>query len=54
MVYGRVEKGKEAIALYPNRKRLTMFLDRVKKVFQGSQNVTAMELISKLNPMIRG
>jgi hypothetical protein len=54
MIYSRRGKGTGAIALFPNRKRLLMFLDRIKKVFQEAQNLTAMELICKLNPMIRG
>lgn len=43
-----------AIALYPNKDRLKAFLARIKKVIYGSLNLTAVELISELNPMIRG
>lgn len=43
-----------AIALYPNKDRLKAFLARIKKIIYGSLNLSAVELISELNPMIRG
>ena len=43
-----------AIALYPNRKKVVAFIEKIKKIFRSSQNLTAVELIAKLNPIIRG
>lgn len=54
MIYSRRSRGVGAIALYPNHKRLLMYIDKIKGIFKESQNLSAMELISKLNPVIRG
>lgn len=54
MIYTRRTQKTGAIALYPNRKRLLMFINRIKDVFNKSQTLSATELINKLNPMIRG
>ncbi len=54
VIYSRRMRGAGAIALYPNKKRLMMFVNRLKEVFRKSQNLSAVELIGKLNPMIRG
>ncbi len=52
MIYSRGTSG--AIALYPNRKKMIEFVARIKDIIHESQNLSAMELISKLNPIIRG
>ena len=52
MIYSRKTPG--AIALYPNRKRLIEFISKIADIIRKSQNLSAMELISKLNPIVRG
>jgi len=52
MVYTRERQ--EAIALYPNKDRFLQFLKKIAKIYKDSQNLSAMELISILNPIIRG
>ena len=44
----------EAIALYPNRNKVVAFIEKIKRIFKDSQNLTAVELITKLNPILRG
>lgn len=53
MVYGR-DSRKKVIALYPNRVKVTNFINKLKEIVKSSKNLSAMELISKLNPIIRG
>ncbi len=48
------KKNMEAIALYPNKDRLQTFIGSIKKIIHESQNLPAVELISTLNPKIRG
>lgn len=43
-----------AIAVYPIRENVIAFIRKLKDIFTKSQNDTAMELINKLNPVIRG
>jgi retron-type reverse transcriptase len=43
-----------AIALYPNKDRMRSFIREIKKIIHKSQNKSAVELISQLNPKIRG
>ena len=52
MIYSKHTLG--AIALYPNREKLMKFISHVKDIVHASQNLSAVELISKLNPIIRG
>lgn len=30
------------------------YIQKIKKIYRSSQNLTAVELIAKLNPVIRG
>jgi 5-methylcytosine-specific restriction endonuclease McrA len=53
MVFSR-ENSNNVIALYPNKEKVRNFILKMKQIISDSQNLTAMELISKLNPMIRG
>lgn len=48
------KKAQGAIALYPNKDRLISFLKEIKKIVYEAQNLSAVELISLLNPKIRG
>lgn len=52
MVYGR--DSRRVIALYPNRDKVINFINKLKEIIKSSKNLSAMELISKLNPIIRG
>jgi hypothetical protein len=52
MIYSRQTPA--AIALYPNKKRVNGFILKLKRIFDESQNLSTMELITKLNPIIRG
>jgi len=52
MIYSKRTPG--AIALYPNREKLMKFISHVKGIVHASQNLSAIELINKLNPVIRG
>ena len=51
MVFSR--DSKNVIALYPNKDKVRNFILTLKSIIKDSQNLTAMELISKLNPIIR-
>ena len=46
--------GSEGIALYPNKNKVRDIIRRCKEIFRKSQNLSAAELISKLNPLIGG
>ena len=48
------KKTLEAIAVYPNKGKLQAFIKSIKKIIYESQNLSAVELISILNPKIRG
>lgn len=52
MIY--TNRSQDAIALYPNRDKVLKFISRIKDIVHASQNSSAVELISKLNPVIRG
>ena len=52
MVFSR-ENSNNVIALFPNKEKVRNFILKLKQIISDSQNLTAMELISKLNPMIR-
>ena len=55
MVFSRArENSNNVIALFPNKEKVRNFILKLKQIISDSQNLTAMELISKLNPMIRG
>lgn len=45
---------RSAIALYPNKKKVSGIIEKVREIFRTSSNLTAYELISELNPIIRG
>jgi len=53
MVFSR-ENSNNVIALFPNKEKVRNFILKLKQIISDSQNLTAMELIYKLNPMIRG
>jgi RNA-directed DNA polymerase len=53
MIFSR-ENSNNVIALFPNKEKVRNFILKLKQIISESQNLTAMELISKLNPMIRG
>jgi len=42
------------IALYPNKEKVRNFISKIKTIFKKSTNLTSVELIMKLNPIIRG
>jgi RNA-directed DNA polymerase len=46
--------GSGGIALYPNKNKVRDIIKRCKDIFQKSTNLSAVELISKLNPIIGG
>lgn len=46
--------GLSGIALFPNKEKLRNHIKELKKVFDSGQNMSAYELISKINPIIRG
>ena len=46
--------GKSGIALFPNKDKVKVIIKKLRLIFRLSQNLTAYELISKLNPIIRG
>ena len=46
--------GKSGIALYPNKKKLASIKAKLKGIFRSSSNLSAYELISRVNPIIRG
>jgi|ERR1700675_286476 len=52
MIFTR-ENSNNVIALYPNKEKVRNFILKLKQIIINSQNLTAIELISKLNPMIR-
>lgn len=45
---------KEKVLVFPSRTKVIEFKRKLKKVIVSSQNLTAYELIKKLNPMLRG
>jgi retron-type reverse transcriptase len=47
------ENSNNVIALFPNKEIVRDFILKLKKIISDSQNITAMQLIYKLNPMIR-
>lgn len=42
------------IALYPNKEKVRNFIRKLSQIFSNSNNLSAVELITKLNPIIRG
>jgi group II intron reverse transcriptase/maturase len=42
------------IALYPSKESLNRIFSKIKSIIKLNQNITAYELISRLNPIIRG
>jgi RNA-directed DNA polymerase len=42
------------IALYPNKEKVRNFIRKLYQIFASSNNLSAVELITKLNPIIRG
>lgn len=43
---------KKVIAVYPIRENVITLIRKIKEIFKESQNSSAMELITKLNPII--
>lgn len=52
MIYQKGYVG--GIALYPNKVKVRNFIKKLSSIFRASNNLTAAELITKLNPIIRG
>jgi len=52
MVYRHSDQS--AIAMYPNKKKVSGIILKLREIFRKSSNLTAYELISILNPIIRG
>jgi len=46
--------GQEGIACYPNKEKFLEIRTKIKKIIMNSLNISAYELITKLNPIIRG
>lgn len=46
--------GQSGIALYPNKEKVKEIIRKLKLIFELSQNLSAYELILKLNPIIKG
>ena len=46
--------GRSGVALYPQKRKLKDIKDKLRKIFRASTNISAYELISKVNPIIRG
>lgn len=45
--------GKSGIALYPNKEKVKEIIRKLRLIFELSQNLSAYELILKLNPIIK-
>lgn len=54
MIYSNLRRATAVIAVYPIRENVIAFIRELKSIFVKSQNDTAIELITKLNPVIRG
>jgi RNA-directed DNA polymerase len=52
MIFRRLNQS--GIALFPNKVKVAAVIDKLREIFRSSQNRTAYELISILNPIIRG
>lgn len=46
--------GSRGIALYPNKTKVLSFIEKLKLIFKKSMNLDAYNLITKLNPILRG
>jgi len=46
--------GMSGIALYPQKSKLRDIIKKIRLIFKNSQNLSAYQLIAKLNPIIRG
>lgn len=46
--------GSRAIALYPDKSKVNSLINKLKHIFKKSSNLNAYNLISKLNPCLRG
>jgi RNA-directed DNA polymerase len=42
------------IALYPNKEKVRNFIHKLSQIFASSNNLSSVELITRLNPIIRG
>lgn len=47
-------QGREAIACYPQKEKCKNIVDKLRKIFEKSYNMSAFTLISNVNPIIRG
>jgi len=45
---------RKGIALYPTKESLFNIMEKIKEIIESKQNASAYELISALNPIIRG
>ena len=50
----RSKQHMKGIALIPNKEKMVAIKIKLKEEFKKGQNLTAYELITKLNPMIKG
>jgi len=46
--------GRPGIAMYPNKNKVKEIINKLKETFKKNYNKSAYELISTLNPIIRG
>jgi len=53
IMHSRIGK-KEGIAVYPSKESVDKIKDKIKEIIQTNNNLSAFELISKLNPILRG
>lgn len=53
IMHSRIGK-KEGIAVYPSKESVVKIMDKVKEITQTNNNLSAFELITKLNPILRG
>jgi RNA-directed DNA polymerase len=45
--------GSRGIVFYPNKVKVIAFIDKIRLIFKGSQNLDAYNLIARLNPLLR-
>jgi hypothetical protein len=50
----RSKEHQAGVALYPNKEKVKAIRAKLRREFRVNQNLTAYELISKLNPIIKG
>jgi len=53
IIHSRIGK-KEGIAVYPSKESVEKLMDKINTEIQTNNNLSAFELITKLNPILRG